>query len=111
CRSTPGAPRHPRQRGTHLPFAVCPLSGPPPALRATPASGGYICRLLFALCRVHPRRSAPPPPAGDTYVVCRLPFVGSTPGAPRHPRQRGIEARNKFPPLAGVAPKGPGVDR
>ena len=44
---------------------------PPPALRATPASGGYLLPI-----------AGYPLPVAD----CRL----STPGASRHPRQRGI---------------------
>jgi hypothetical protein len=60
-----------------LPFADCP----PPALRATPASGGYALRSLFFA----------------TFIA-----------ASREIRQRGI--CSYFPPLEGVVPKGPGED-
>ena len=45
--------------------------GPPPALRATPASGGYALRTSSQLCEIYP-------PAGDTLCVLLRGFARST---------------------------------
>ena len=65
---------------------ICGLiRGPPPALRATPASGGNV--LPFAHCLlliVHPA-------SGEMFCRLSIAYCSlSTPGATRHPRQRGI---------------------
>src|SRR5690606_4552195 len=81
---------------------------PPPALRATPASGGYrLPSSAYFSQRGTPSSAYFPPPEG---VVPKGPgedsllTFWSTPGASRHPRQRGIRLLLLFaspPPASG----------
>jgi hypothetical protein len=78
--STPGASRHPRQRGTTR--DVSPLN-------THSTRGGQHVSLFIYHHLFHPRRFMPPPPAGDNTSDVSPLTLHSTPGASRHPRQRG----------------------